>query len=549
MDSSQQSLGSFLFQYLYDKGVKTAFGIPGDFALPTFKWLAASPIKLINMTHEPSVGFAADGYARMNGIGLAVVTYCVGGLNMLNSIACAYAEKSPVIVVSGGPSPKDLARDPMIHHKVKTFDSQRKIYEEVTCANTVLSDPETAAAEIMRVVDAVLENCRPGYIEVPFDMVDKMVSLPSLPAPRKPSSDQESLAALLEEVVLMLNNAAQPVIMADIELHRHRLTHLALEIAEKFNIPIASTLLSKSVISEDHPLYIGSYSGTLTEEVCKEYVEGSDCILMLGAFLSDVLQGFSADYTRLERKNSIMITMKEARVGYRYYQDVRFEDFLRGLAVAGVKKRSDFENPTRRDPVIPLSASELAKSLDASSIFRVLSLSGGANASFVCDTGDALFGAIDIRTRDSQSFISDAYYLSMGFGVPAAIGVMAANPERRAFILVGDGAFQMTGMELSTALRFSMAPIVIIFNNAGYGTQRFILDGEFNNILNWNYTKITEVFGQGRAMRATTCGEFQQAVEQALREKELCIIEAVIPQDACSRALRSVGEGLRKLRL
>src|SRR5271155_3391703 len=136
------TVGSFLFDYLYNKGVRHAFGIPGVFALPTFRWLENSEITLLTMTHEPSVGFAADGYARICGLGVAVVTYCVGGLNMLNAIACAYAEKSPVLVISGGPSPGDRKHDPLMHHKVRTFDTQRRIYDEVTCASTVLLDPQ-----------------------------------------------------------------------------------------------------------------------------------------------------------------------------------------------------------------------------------------------------------------------------------------------------------------------------------------------------------------------------------------------------------------------
>ena len=84
------TVGSFLFDYIHAKGVEHAFALPGDFTLPTFTWLERSPIQSITMTHEPSVGFAADGYARVRGLGLAVVTYCVGGLNMVNSIAGAY---------------------------------------------------------------------------------------------------------------------------------------------------------------------------------------------------------------------------------------------------------------------------------------------------------------------------------------------------------------------------------------------------------------------------------------------------------------------------
>ena len=132
-------LGQFLFEYLYRRGVRHSFGVPGDFALPTFTWLEKSKIRSITMTHEPAAGFAADAYSRINGIGLVCVTYCVGGLNVLNAIAGAYAEKSPVVVVSGAPGRKDREKDPLLHHKVKTFETQRRIYDEVTVASTCLA--------------------------------------------------------------------------------------------------------------------------------------------------------------------------------------------------------------------------------------------------------------------------------------------------------------------------------------------------------------------------------------------------------------------------
>src|SRR4249920_1276874 len=193
-------LGKFLFEYLYRKGVRHSFGIPGDFALPTFTWLEKSKIQSITMTHEPAAGFAADAYSRINGIGLVCVTYCVGGLNMLNPIAGAYAEKSPVVVVSGAPGRKDREKDPLLHHKVKTFETQRRVYDEVTVASAVLLDEQTAASEIMRVVDACLKHKRPVYIEMPHDMVDREIPIPAHSgiAPVK-ESDPATLSAALDE--------------------------------------------------------------------------------------------------------------------------------------------------------------------------------------------------------------------------------------------------------------------------------------------------------------------------------------------------------------
>src|SRR5438067_11993103 len=229
---SHMPLGQFLFAYLHRRGVRHSFGVPGDFALPTFAWLEKSPIESITMTHEPGAGFAADAYSRLNGIGLVCVTYCVGGLNVLNAIAGAYAEKSPVVVVSGAPGREDRKKDPLLHHKVKTFDTQRRVYDEVTVATAVLLDEERAAAEIVRCVEACLQYKRPVYIEVPHDMVDREIPTMQVPEPVKLESDPKTLAAALDETLGMIRGAKKPGILAGVELHRYGLVDGVLRLAD-----------------------------------------------------------------------------------------------------------------------------------------------------------------------------------------------------------------------------------------------------------------------------------------------------------------------------
>jgi indolepyruvate decarboxylase len=541
---TQPTVGSFLFDYLASKGVGHVFGLPGDFALPSFRVLQESSLDIITLTHEPSVGFAADGYARVQGLGVAMVTYCVGGLNMLNSVACAYAEKSPLLVISGGPSPGDRKADALLHHKVRTFDTQRRIYEEVTCATTVLTDPETAASEIMRVVDAVLEHCRPGYIELPYDVVDMPIKPPVMANTHATTSDAENLDAMLDDAVAMINAAKQPVIIADVELHRHGLTELALAFAHRFRIPVASTLLSKSIIAETDPLFIGVYSGSLSDRAVQDYVEGSDCLIMLGAFITDVFLGMNT--ATLTRKNTILATTEKTRVGHRTYETIVFKELLERLNAAAITPRSTPTLPAPPPEPQPLAASERDTAITIEQFFRIIGLHVGANDTVVCDTGDALLGAMRLRTKKPSNFLSDAYYLSMGFAVPAAIGVMAAHPSERVFAIVGDGAFQMTGIELSTAAKYGMKPIVFVLNNDGYGTQRHILDGPFNEILQWNYTKLTDMLGVGQSFKVDTLGALEDAI--AASADALTLIEVMIPRDDCSPSLKRMGEELGKQR-
>jgi indolepyruvate decarboxylase len=539
-------MGQFLFDYLHRRGVRHSFGVPGDFALPTFAWLDKSPIQSITMTHEPGAGFAADAYSRINGIGLVCVTYCVGGLNVLNAIAGAYAEKSPVVVVSGAPGRKDREKDPLLHHKVRTFETQRRVYDEETVASTVLLDEDRAAAEIVRCVEACLRHKRPVYIEVPHDMVDRPIPI-ALPAPPPPPrSDPAVLQAALEESLEMLRRAKKPVILAGVELHRFRLTNLAIRLAERTNIPIAADLLSKSAVRENHPLYLGVYGGAMSSEpAVREYVESADCVLMLGTFITDMNLGVGT--ARLDRSRVILTTTEATRVGFHRYEDVEFADFLNGLAAADLKPKL-FKHPNPQAEPAPLRKAELTDRLTMAEVIRILSLHLDENCCVVCDVGDGLFGAIGIRTARRAEFIAPAYYLSMGFAVPGGIGVSMAAPKLRPFVLVGDGAFQMTGTELSTAVRLGLKPIVLILNNEGYGTMRKIRDGAFNVISQWDYGKICELIGGGEAAYASTKGELDGAIRSAMGSSGVRVIEVRVPRDDASPQLATMSAELARLR-
>ncbi len=539
-------MGKFLFDYLHSQGVKVSFGVPGDFALPTFAWLEKSPITQVTMTHEPGAGFAADAYARVAGLGLVCVTYCVGGLNVVNAIAGAYAEKSPVVVISGAPGRKDREKDPLLHHKVKTFDTQRHVYEEVTCATACLLDEQTAAAEIVRCVQACLKHKRPVYIEVPHDMVDREIPIVNLPVVTAKPSDPEVLSAAVAETMALIAKAKKPIIYAGVELHRYGLADLAVKLAEKLNIPLAADLLSKSCIRETHPLYLGVYGGAISSnDFVREYVESSDCVLMLGTFITDMNMGI---YTaKLDRSRSVLATTESINVQYHKYDDVNFDDFLRGLcsAKATAKKPVKVKNPPLPKP---LAKSELTDPLTVHDVMRIVGLNLDKDSCVVSDVGDAIFGAVGIQTNERAEFIAPAYYLSMGFSVPASIGVEMANRNLRPFVLVGDGAFQMTGTEISTAVRLGLKPIVLILNNDGYGTMRKVRDGAFNVITQWSYLKICELVGGGEASVAKTKGELDGEIKAALGSNQVRVIEIKVPRDDMSPQLKNMTDELGKLR-
>src|SRR5215471_9008922 len=332
------SIGQYLIDQLYAHGVRHIFGIPGDYVLGFYDLLSKSKLRIINTCDEQGAGFAADAYARVRGLGAVCITYCVGGLKVANTTAEAFAEKSPVVVISGAPGMKEREKNPLLHHKVREFDTQKKVFEQLTIGSTVLGDPQTAFQEIDRVLHAAVRYKRPVYIELPRDQV----FVPGNPSHKTPEiherSDAKSLRAALAESGEMINRARQPVILADVEVHRFGLQDQLLKLIRKANIPVAATVLGKSVVGEQHPLYLGIYEGAMGRDDVRQYVEDSDCVLMLGAFMTDINLGV---YTaRLDPARSIYATSEKLSIRYHTYEDVRFKDFLRGLVRLPLKRRA-----------------------------------------------------------------------------------------------------------------------------------------------------------------------------------------------------------------
>src|SRR5438094_10305844 len=214
------SIGEYLIQRLNAHGVRHVFGIPGDYVLGFYEQLQHSPLRIVNMCDEQGAGFAADAYARVRGLGVVCITYCVGGLKVVNTTAEAFAEKSPVVVISGAPGMKEREKNPLLHHKVREFDTQKKVCEQLTVASTVLSDPQIAFQEIDRVLHAALRYKRPVYIELPRDMIAKSGIEHYTPLEFHERSDSRTLRAALTESAEMINSASRPVILAGVELHR-----------------------------------------------------------------------------------------------------------------------------------------------------------------------------------------------------------------------------------------------------------------------------------------------------------------------------------------
>ncbi len=536
------SIGEYLIQRLLDYGINDVFGIPGDYILSFYTLLEEGPINAIGCTREDCAGFAADAYARVNGMGALCVTYCVGGLSVCNSVAGAYAEKSPVVMITGSPGLRERVHNPLLHHMVRNFRTQYDVFEKICIAGTELNDPVTAFHEIDRVLATCKRYSRPVYIEIPRDMVHVRPEVRPAYQQSVLASDQRALNEAVEEAARRIEGARQPVIVLGVELHRFGLQDLVLKLAEQTGIPMAATMLGKGVVNEWHPQYMGLYEGALGREEVTKYVEASDCVLLLGTFMTDINLGI---YTaELDIADCIYATSEQLRIRHHHYHDVGLEDFIAGLAARQPKlAQAPPPAPTewRKEPFV-LAADE---KITITRLIDRLDEQLVDDTTVIADIGDALFGSTELTTRGRTRFLSPAYYTSMGFAVPAALGASVARPEARVVAIVGDGAFQMTGMELSNLVARKTPVVVIVLNNGGYGTERLLHPGDykFNDIHSWQYHKLPEVLGGGTGYEIRTEGEFDQALNAAWADTSgPSILHVHLSQTDASRALTHMAE-------
>jgi indolepyruvate decarboxylase len=539
------SVAEFLIERLENVGLKHIFGVPGDYILHFIKQVSeTNSIKFVNTTDENHAGFAADAYARVHGIGCVCATYNVGALKLCNSVAGAYAERSPVLIISGSPGLKERNDDFLLHHVVKGFDNQFKMFNHITCYSVILDDATTAGLKIDQALEMLKHYKQPVYIELPRDVADQPIryDVYRQGTPVSQSSDEENLKEAIEEISQWIKTAKNPVIMAGVQIARYGLGGALVRFAERHNIPMVTTLLSKSTINEHHNLFAGVYCGNQTsEDSVRELVDNSDCLLIFGEMLTDVMLGFQSP--KFTKRQTIFCSIEELKIRNHNYTNVRFLDVCNNLFKLDLGKK-DVPNLLLRKKNEPFVAEVDAK-ITTSRFFEKINSMLTDQMAVVADIGECLFGAAEL-TVSHHHFISPAFYCSMGPAIPGALGLQLAKPHLRPIVLVGDGAFQMSVAELSTILEQKLNPIVFVLNNRGYTTERFLLDGKFNDIRNWDYHKVTDMLQGGLGAKVETEGQLEVAVNQALKCSTLFVVNVSVDPKDITPGLRRMVENLSK---
>ncbi|WP_114969587.1 indolepyruvate/phenylpyruvate decarboxylase [Rhodoferax ferrireducens] len=535
------NLTESLLHALKAHGARQIFGIPGDFALPYFRVIEESQIlPLYTLSHEPGVGFAADASARINcGLGVAAVTYGAGALNMVNAVAAAFAEKSPLVVLSGGPGKGESRSGLLLHHQAKTLDSQFQIFKEITCDQVRLDDAERAPADIARVLASCLRKSEPVYIEIPRDMV----AVPCQPvlAELALPVDQDALNACVDEILQRLAQAKSPVLMAGVEVRRYGLEDKVAVLSRRLGIPVVTSFMGRGLLADQDAPLLGTYMGVAGFPEVTQLVESSDGLFLLGEIICDT--NFAVSETKIDMRKTIQALDGRVSIGYHTYSQLPLAAVVDRLLLCLGTEEKVFSVKRQAFAYGMVADSATITPTDIATAVNDLMLEHG-KMPIASDMGDCLFTAMEI---EHTALVAPGYYATMGFGVPAGLGLQAATGQRP-LILVGDGAFQMTGWELGNCKRYGWDPIVLVFNNASWEMLRtFQPESTFTDLGHWGFAEMAAGLG-GDGIRVGTRTELKAALDKArVTRGRFQLIEATIPRGVLSATLVRFVAGVKRL--
>ena len=492
--SRWMTVGEFLLRRLEEAGIGHLFGVPGDFNLELLQQLEdTGRLTWVGTCNELNASYAADGYARLNGLAAFTVTNAVGALGAINGVAGSYAEHVPVVCIAGSIPLRSIERGLGMHHTMGdgTWDRFLGAFAQVTAAQARLT-PSNAVIEIDRLILTAWRDKLPVYMELPSDIAYLDIEVPDAPLVlAQPPSDPERLQSCTAAIAARLSAAASPAILVDQDAGRYGVAAEVMELAGKMQMPVAVTGPAKAVVDETFPYYAGIYNGKASEPYTREAIEGSDCLLSIGYRPID---GTSGDFTAQLPVGTICARGHSVDVGEDNYQAVTLTEVLRGVIDA-------VPQVTNRPAGQPAAAAAAGAQADGSAKLTQAAywqaLQGYLRPGDVLFTDNgtsyAIFG---FRLPPGCTVVASVIWGSIGYSVGALLGTLTAAPGRRHLLFVGDGSFQETAQELSTILRHDCKPVIFLINNGGYTIERGYMGKTetYNDIATWAYADLPKVF-------------------------------------------------------
>lgn len=519
-------VADYLIQELAKLGIKDIFGLPGDY---NFNILYAIEnnvdVNWVGCTNELNAGYAADGYARVNGYGALVTTYAVGELSAINAVAGSFAENIPVIHIVGTPATKFIKKNALIHHNFQNPDYHafERAYSNVTETTAFLGE-NNAKEEIDRILSVFVHQKRPVYVAIPMDIC--LMEIENNPQIKIYESDENNLNEAIEHALKLINSAKYPMILGDVLIKRYRARKEFDKLMEKSLFHVSNLLMGKGIVEAENKKYLGTFLSQYENIIAYNALHKSDCVISVGVINSDL----NTYRTGLPFKPEDFISIQGTYtvVNHKKYENVLMKDILDKLA-DNVEPR-DIEMP-KKEPSFPSVPPADDIKLCAKYIYPRLQDFLKPNDIVFVETGIIPHGFAPTRLQKNTDFNSQTLWGSIGWATAASFGGQMAARDRRTILITGEGSHQLTCTEVSSMMRNGLRPVILVLNNAGYTIERVLCnnpDDFFNEIGKWDYSKLPKVFdGEAWVAQARTTKEFDEALKQAEVEQKtkLCYIE------------------------
>lgn len=535
------SVGQYLVDRLHELGVRDLFSVPGPYCA---EWLhhyveQSGAIRRFGLTNALNAGYAADGYARTNGVGAVCVPHSVGAYSLLNAVAGSFVERVPVVVINGappteGPDMRRGRRRPLAGER----DANRRVYADVTCAAERIDEPERAPQQIDRVLRACLRARRPVFLEPTADVYDRSCPPPNGPLPVQTDRPPADCDGLLTDIADRLREGESAVLWGGVELQRYDLSGEFEALVQALDVPYVTSLPGKGLLPENHDHFAGILDPSGTPPAVRSLVADAEYVLGLGVGPShasppDVVLGRGAA-TLVHRDGVRTVPTPDARsptgspapdppVGLRDLLFRLWTSVAGGLPSFGGMDAAARTRAAAED-ARPAPSTSPDADITYQGFYDLIAEYVEPDTLVMSGVGLDRFGSAMLPVRGPSGFICQAAYGDVGYAAPAAIGADLGTEAERVLVLVGDGGFQMTASCVGTMAEKGLDPIIFVLNNGVYGSEQRRTDpAAFEHdeaffpqalLQHWHYRKLPDAMG-GKGWRVETYGQLRSTVEEA----------------------------------
>ncbi|CCF58895.1 hypothetical protein KAFR_0F02990 [Kazachstania africana CBS 2517] len=557
--SPEITIADYLFHRLKQLHVETIFGLPGEFNMPLLDRLYNIPgLKWAGNANELNATYAADGYARLKGLGCIITTFGVGELSAINGIAGAFAEHVGVLHVVGMPPTSAQTKQLLLHHTLGNGDYRvfHRMANDVSFYSRIINDTDLCSNEVDKCIELAYLKQKPVYLGVPVNQVNLKVNSAKLNKELRFRVLKNNLDMENEAINLILKKiytCESPAIVVDACVNRQDTVKETEQFIRLTNFPVFVTPMGKGSIDENIPTFGGVFSGSISSPNVREVVDFADFVIVIGSLLTEF--STSAFHFFYKSKNCVLLFDDCVRFKGSIYPDLFLKPLMKNIlsrldpGKISFRPTSDCNNPM----IVPKSKPSDDQLLRQEWVWHEFSHWFQEGDIIITELGTSSFGINQIRFPSHTKGISQALWGSSGYSMGSCLGACFATLEsqsaststrQRVILFIGDGAFQITMQEISTMIRWNLTPYIFLLNNQGYSIDRFLhhrKNTTLYDVQQWNYLSFFKVFGATdyETRKIVTLGDLRQMLgnEDFSRADRIRMAEIMLPSMDVPKAI------------